>query len=214
MIIVGVTGNTGAGKSTVSTIIKNNTGAVIIDADKIVKEMMVPGEDYFRETVELFGEHILVKSPAKHKGKIDNLKLATALFKDAEKREKLNKITFKYVGQKTKELILANQDKEFIVLDFPLLYEGGFDKICNYVIGVVADEETKISRIKQRDRVSKKQVEARIDAQMNEQTLKETTDFILDNSKDTKYINLVKNTIRVIHKIKKEEEEKKKGENA
>ena len=66
MIIIGVTGNSGAGKSTVSTIIKNNTGALVIDADNIAKEMMVKGEPYYNDTVDLFGEDILIKKPEKN----------------------------------------------------------------------------------------------------------------------------------------------------
>lgn len=211
MIIIGVTGNTGSGKSTVSTIIKNNTGALIIDADKIVRELMIPGENYYKETVELFGEEILIKKPEKNNGKIDRKKLALFLFENDEKREILNKITFKYVGKKTKELIIENQDKEIIVLDFPLLYEGGFDKICNCVIGVIADRETKIARIKERDRTSKEQIEARIDVQINEEQLKEKADYIVNNSNNVRYIALVNDVIRLIHKIKKDEEEKNKS---
>lgn len=208
MIIIGVTGNTGAGKSTVSTIIKNNTGAFIIDADHLVKEMMIPGEDYFKDTVDLFGEEILATGK-KHKGKIDNAKLSKKLFENAEKREQLNKITFKYIGKKTKELILQNKDKEFIVLDFPLLYEGGFDKICNCVIGVVSDEFTKISRIRERDNATKEQVQARLNAQMKEEELKEKADYIVQNSNETRYIMLVNDVVKLMHKIKKDEENKK-----
>ena len=62
MIVIGVTGNTGSGKSTVSTIIKNNTGALVIDADKVVKELMVSGNEYYEETVKLFGEVIVNKN--------------------------------------------------------------------------------------------------------------------------------------------------------
>ena len=209
MIIIGVTGNSGSGKSTVSTIIKNNTGALVIDADKIAKEMMVKGEPYYNDTVNLFGEDILIQKPEKKKGKIDKAKFATILFSDKEKREKLNKLTFKYVGEKTKNLILENEDKEFIVLDFPLLYEGGFDKVCNYVIGVVADESTKVARLKERDRVSKEQVLIRLNTQIDEEKLKEKANFIVDNSNKTRYINLVNDVIRLIHKIKRDEKEKK-----
>ena len=208
MIIIGVTGTSGSGKSTISTIIKNNLGALVIDADKITKEMMVKGEKYYEETVSLFGDDIVVKNSEKNKGKIDRTKLATILFQDSEKREKLNKITFKYVKEKTKEIIMENKDKEFIVLDFPLLYEGGFDKICNYIIGVVSDEETKIKRLRERDRISKNQVLARIDTQIDEEKLKEKADYIIINSEKTKYIDLIKNVIKIIHNIKKKEEEK------
>ncbi|MBR1540784.1 MAG: dephospho-CoA kinase [Clostridia bacterium] len=210
MIIVGVTGNTGAGKSTVSTIIKNNTGALVIDADVLVKELMAPGEAYFNDVVALFGQEILATGK-KHKGQIDRSKLAKAMFEDDEKREKLNKLTFKYVGKKTKELILANKEKEFIVLDFPLLYEGGFDKICNCVIGVVADEKTKIARIKERDRITPEQVKARLEIQIDEEKLNENATYIVKNPGDTRYISLVNDVIKLVHKIKKDEEEKKKA---
>jgi len=210
MIIIGVTGNTGAGKSTVSTIIKNNTGALVIDADQLARQMMVPGEKYFDEVIKLFGNEILFNRKQKHKGKINNSKLAMLLFNDAEKREKMNKLTFKYVGTKTKELILENQDKEVIVLDFPLLYEGKFDKICNCVIGVIAEEETKIARITERDRITNAQALSRLNVQINEEELKEKADYIVDNSNHVRYIALVNDVVRLVHKIKKDEEEKKK----
>ena len=210
MIILGVTGKSGSGKSTVSTIIKNNSGALIIDADKLVKELSSVGEKYYNEIVKLFGEEILIQTPEKNKGKINNPKLAKIIFNDNEKREKLNKLTFKYVGEKTKEIILENKDKEIIVLDFPLLFEGGFDKICNCVIGVIADEETMISRLKERDRISRDEVESRINNQITEETLKEKCDYIVDNSSRIRYINLVKDVVKLIHKIKKDEGEKNK----
>ena len=210
MIIIGVTGNTGAGKSTVSTIIKNNTGAMVIDADQLARQLLVPGEKYFNDVVKAFGKEILFNKKQKHKGKINNSKLAMILFEDNEKRETMNKLTFKYVGQKTKELILENQDKEFIVLDFPLLYEGKFDKICNYIIGVIADEETKIFRVTERDRITNAQALSRLNVQIDEEKLKEKADYIVDNSNNTRYITLVNDVVRLIHKIKKDEEEKKK----
>ena len=106
-------------------------------------------------------------------------------------------------------MILQNKDKEFIVLDFPLLYEGGFDKICNCVIGVVSDEFTKISRIRERDNATKEQVQARLNAQMKEEELKEKADYIVQNSNETRYIMLVNDVVKLMHKIKKDEENKK-----
>ena len=211
MIIIGVTGNTGSGKSTVSTIIKNNTGAFVIDADQVAKQLMLPGEDYYNDVVKLFGNDILYNKKEKHKGKINNSKLAKHIFSDEEKREQLNKITFKYVGKKTKELIMENKDKEVIVLDFPLLYEGGFDKICNCIIGVVADRETKISRIRERDKLTAEQAALRLDSQADEEKLKEEVNYVVNNSENVRYISLVKDVVKLIHKIKRDEEEKKKA---
>lgn len=210
MVIIGVTGNSGSGKSTISTIIKNNTGALIIDADNIVKEIRVQGEKYYDEVVKLLGDGILIKNSEKNKGKIDKAKLSKLIFNDDKKREELNKLTFKYVGEKTKNLILENKDKEFIVLDFPLLFEGGFDKICNYIIGVVSDEDTKVKRLRQRDRISREYALKRLETQMSDEVLREKSNYIVENTEKTKYIELIKNVIRIIHNIKKEEENKKK----
>lgn len=212
MIIIGVTGNTGAGKSTVSTIIKNNTNCLVINADELAKDLMVPGTEYYEKTVELFGNKILQTKPSKNKGKIHKANLAKALFGSEEKREQMNKLTFKYVGQEIKKIILANKNQEIIVLDVPLLYESGFDKICNKVIAVTCDRETKILRIKERDNINPNQVEKRLEAQKDEEFFIEKADYVIENPKDNRYINLVKDTLKVIHKIKKEqEEEKKKG---
>ena len=95
-------------------------------------------------------------------------------------------------------------------MDFPLLYEGGFEKICNYVILVVADEETKIDRIRQRDKIPVEQIEARLNTQIDDDKLKEKADYVVDNSRQVKYINLIRDVIKIIHKIKKEEGESKK----
>lgn len=202
MIIIGVTGNTGAGKSTVSTIIKNNTNALVLDADVISKYLMEPGTEYYNDIVDLFGQKILQTKPSKNKGKIHKANLAKIIFGNEEKREQMNKLTYKYVGQEIKRLILENKDKEVIVLDVPLLYESGFNKICNYVIVVVADNETKIERVKERDKLNPNQIQKRLEAQPNETILKEKADFVIENPKDNRYISLVKDTLNVIHKIK------------
>ena len=89
------------------------------------------------------------------------------------------------------------------------MYESGFNKICNYVIGVVADEETKIERIKERDKLNLNQIKKRLETQKDEEFFKSKADFIIENPKRNRYINLVKDTLKVIHKIKDETINKK-----
>jgi dephospho-CoA kinase len=209
MIIIGITGNTGAGKTTVSTIIKNNTNALVIDADELAKSLMEPGKKYYNDVVELFGEEIVLSKPAKHKGKINRAKLAKKIFNDDEKRLALNKLTYKHLGKEIKQIILENKNQEIIVLDVPLLFESGFNKICNYVIVVSADEEAKIDRVKQRDKIHPDQIRKRLSTQKEEEELKQKADFVIKNTNGTRYISLVKDTIKVVHEIKKLEEEKK-----
>lgn len=211
MIIIGVTGNSGSGKSTVSTIIKNNTGALVINADEIANKLRDEQTEYYDKILEIFGEDVLSKKQ-KYAGKIDKAALATAIFNDETKREMLNKLTFRYVGMETKKIIFDNKESDFIVLDFPLLYEGGFDKICNYVIAVTSDEKAKVDRLKERDNIKELQVQKRLDSQKTDEEFKSLANFTIENPSTNRYLNLVKDTIRVIHKIKAEEEKKKKGE--
>lgn len=209
MIIVGVTGNTGAGKTTVSTIIKNNMNAVVIDADKISKDLMQPGEEYYEKILELFGRNeVLHSKTSKNRQKINRTKLAKIIFEDEEKREMLNTLTFKYVGKEIKKQILENKDREMIVLDIPLLYEGGYDKICNYVIAVVSSEDAKIERIFQRDKISREEVKTRLKAQQTDDFFKERANYVINNPGSYRYIALVKDTIKVIHDIKDKEAKK------
>ena len=204
MIIIGVTGNSGAGKTTISTIIKNNSKALVIDADLLAKSLLKPGTEYYDKTIELFGKKILMPKPSKNKGKIDKAAFSKILFSDDKKREKMNALTFKYVGQEIKKIILENKDREIIVIDAPLLYEGGFEKICNYVIAVVAEEKTKIKRIMQRDKIHPNQASQRISTQKNEDFYKEHANFIIENNENTRYITLVKETLKIVHTIKDE----------
>ena len=190
MIIIGVTGNSGAGKSTISTIIKNNLNAYVVNADVISKDLMEPGKPYYNEILELFGkENVLHSKNSKNRNQINRSKLAKIIFDDKEKRESLNKITFKYVGAEMKRQILESkeQGKNFVVLDVPLLYESKFDKVCNYVIAVIADEQTKVDRLRIRDNLNdNKDALIRLASQPDDNFFKEKADFIIDNSKGSR----------------------------
>ncbi len=209
MIIIGVTGNSGAGKSTISTIIKNNLNAYVVNADAISRELMKPGKEYYNEILKLFGkENVLNSKKSKNKNQIHRSKLAKIIFEDSEKRKLLNKLTFKYVGEEMKKQILEckNNGQDFVILDVPLLYESKFDKICNYVIAVIADEETKVKRLRIRDNLNENQDALnRLGAQPNDDFFKERADFIIDNSKGIGYFDLVKASLKIIHKIKNEQ---------
>ncbi|MBR2290371.1 MAG: dephospho-CoA kinase [Clostridia bacterium] len=209
MIIIGVTGQMGSGKSTVSMLIKNATGAVVVDADKIAREYMAPGKEAYEAALRIFGKTILYNRRQANKWRVNRLKFADILFHDDEKRAEFNKTTFRLIGERTKQMILENPDKEFVVLDFPLLYEGGFDKLCNCVIGVFADEETKIRRLDQRPLLTREGAMQRLSKQMSEEKLRELVDYNVENSRDRNYIALSRDVTRLIEKIRKDEEEKR-----
>lgn len=206
MIVIGVTGNTGAGKTTVSTIIKNNLNCTIISADNIAKKINVPGSKYYEETIKLCGKEILSKDDT-----IDRRKLAEILFSNPEIKNNMNLLTAKYVVDEIKRLLKIEKEskkeskKEIVVIDAPLLYECKVDALCNYVISVTCDnKELKIRRICSRDKLTRNQAESRLNAQPNSDFYKSKADFNISNEKDSNYFALVKDVIKVIHKIKKE----------
>lgn len=185
MKIIGVTGNSGSGKSFICEILlyKHNN-AIIVDADKIAKEMSNIDTLYYKEIINVFGKNIV-----KENLEIDRKLLAKIIFNDDEKRQKLNSITFKYVVDEIKNEIKLNNDKSIILIDAPLLFESGLDKICDITIGVVSNEDIKIDRICKRDKLSIKQAKDRLKVQMNDEILKEKCDFILDNNGDEYFLN-------------------------
>ncbi len=208
MIIIGVTGNSGAGKTTVSTIMKNNLNAPIVNADIIAREQMEEGKDYYNSVLKMFGKEIL--NTSKNKTKINRAKIAKIIFVDKQKRDELNKLTFKFVGNEMKKKIMEykEQSQEYLILDVPLLYESKFNKVCNYVIAVIADEKTKVERLRVRDKLpSDEDAINRIHSQKDEEFYKENANFIIRNDKNVKYIELVKQTLSVIHKIKDEKKD-------
>lgn len=185
MKTIGITGNSGTGKSFICEILLNKyNNAVIVDADKIVKEMSNINTLYYKEIINAFGKSIL-----KENLEINRKQLAKIIFNDDEKRQKLNSITFKYVVDEIKNKIKLNNDKSIILIDAPLLFESGLDKICDITIGVVSNEDIKIDRICKRDKLSIKQAKDRLKVQMNDEILKEKCDFILDNNDSTDFLN-------------------------
>lgn len=199
MVVIGVTGNSGAGKDTVSEILKSELDAIIIDADSIVKENQNPGNEYYEKIVELFGENVLKKDKS-----LDRKALANEIFKNDEKRNDLNKITFEFVQNEVEKILNTNEDRAYVILNFPLLYEGNFDKTCKYVVAVTADEDTKIKRITIRDRVSISIARQRIEAQKSEEFYKSHADFLIDNSCKVDYKELRLEVLNVAKKIKEE----------
>lgn len=185
MRIIGITGNSGSGKSFICEILLNKYDDVaIVDADKIAKEMSNIDTLYYKEIVNMFGKNII-----KDNLEIDRQMLAEIIFNDDDKRQKLNSITFKYVVDEIKNKIKLNNDKSIIVIDAPLLFESGLDKVCDITVGVVSNEDVKIDRICKRDKLGIKQARDRLKVQLSDEYLKGKCDFIIDNNGNTDFLN-------------------------
>ena len=163
-MIIGITGSSGAGKSTIAEILEKQYHAKVIMADKIAKTLSKKGTNYFNEIVENFGASILQPD-----GELNRKKLADLIYHNAEKRNILNTCTLKYIVQEIKEEIqlLKQQDaSQFIALDAPLLFEANLDQVCDVTIAVISpNKEMQLKRIMERDNISLEHATARLSAQ-------------------------------------------------
>lgn len=177
MKIIGITGSSGSGKSTVCEILNEKYNVKIIDADKIAKELLTSGTEYYNDVISKFGIEITNGS-----GEIDRKKLADLIYNDDKKREMLNNSTFHYVVKEIK-LRAKEINNVDIIIDAPLLFESKLDDICNFTIGVIAKESVQIERIIKRDTISKEQACKRLKAQQtNDFYMSKCTEIIENNN--------------------------------
>lgn len=183
--VIGITGGTGAGKSVVSNYLKEK-GATIIDADILSREITKEGGIALPEIDKAFPG--VIKN-----GVLDRKALGRIVFSDREKLLILNEITHKYIIKLTKEEIDAS--KGLIVLDAPLLFEAGEDKLCDKVIFVDADDEIRLERIMKRDGLSIEDAKSRINAR-NLDAVKANCDFVIVNNGDAE--RLEEETLKIV----------------
>lgn len=191
-MIIGITGASGSGKTSLSKFLKEIYKGTLIDADEIVKNMSTPGNIYFVEIVKHFGKEILLSN-----GQINKSKLAQEIFTDKEKKNKLDSLTFKYVVEEIKQQVKLSKNKT-IVIDAPLLIESKLNKICDITISIIADTEVKIKRICKRDNIDKQKALERLKAQQKDEFYINNSNYIIinnDNNKFEETINSIKEII-------------------
>ena len=181
--IIGITGNSGSGKSYVSEFIKKyyleqNIKAEIIDADQVAKSMQNSESEYMKSIIREFGEDIL------EEGKLNRKKLAKIVFSNNQEKEKLDRITQKYVVANIKEQIKSyrEQGMVIIVIDVPLLFESGLNQECTITVGVIAKKEKKLERICKRDNITVEEAELRLNSQPDDEYYRNNCDYIIENN--------------------------------
>ena len=176
--IVGLTGQSGAGKTTLANIFRQ-AGNHVLDADIIARKAMEKGSPCLRQCVLAFGEGILLPD-----GSLDRKKLAGIVFSDREKLKMLDDICYPHIDMMIlKELIALGREKaEYVLLDAPTLFEAGADIFCDMIISVTAPEDMRISRIMARDGISEEAARARIASQHDEEFFKSHSDICISNS--------------------------------
>lgn len=180
MKVIGLTGGIGAGKSTVSDLLRQK-GCRIIDADRIAHEITAPGSPLLPKLAEAFGQDILHAD-----GTLDRKALAAKAFSSREQREKLEAITTSQVVQIISQQLeqLREEGREKLVfVDAPLLFEAGADALTDLVWLVDADLELRIRRTMERDNAGREEILQRIKNQMPDEEKRARAHEIIDNSK-------------------------------
>ncbi|MFI6940876.1 dephospho-CoA kinase [Streptomyces sp. NPDC050418] len=175
MLKVGLTGGIGAGKSSVSGLL-DAYGAVLIDADRIAREVVAPGTPGLAAVVEAFGEEILAAD-----GTLDRPRLGSIVFADPERLAVLNGIVHPLVGARSAELERAAAEDAVVVHDVPLLAENGLAPLYDLVVVVDASPGTQLDRLVRLRGMSEDDARARMAAQATREKRLEIADVVIDN---------------------------------
>ncbi|GGW89709.1 dephospho-CoA kinase [Streptomyces malachitofuscus] len=175
MLTVGLTGGIGAGKSEVSRLLVE-CGAVLIDADRIAREVVAPGTPGLAAVVDAFGEDVLTAD-----GSLDRPKLGSVVFADPEKLALLNSIVHPLVGARSRELEEAAAEDAVVVHDVPLLTENGLAPLYDLVIVVDASPATQLERLVGRRGMTEEDARARMAAQATREQRRAIADIVIDN---------------------------------
>lgn len=176
--VIGLTGQTGAGKSTVRKLLKAK-GAAVIDADSVAHEVADNSLSCLTDIVEHFSCMVLDE-----KGKLNRRALGRIVFSDRKKLALLNKIMFPYIVSTIKGQVTAYEQAgaQIIVIDGATLIESGCAKMCSVLVSVTADEETRLTRIIHRDGISKRDAVRRVSAQNPEEFYIKASDYVIKNN--------------------------------
>lgn len=175
---IGLTGSVATGKSTVSNLIQQ-AGIPLVDADIAARKVVEPGTEGLKEIVAYFGGEILLAD-----GTLDRAKLGEIIFKDKEKREKLNEITHPRV----KDYMLEARERffrageELVFFDIPLLFESHLESLVDQIVVVWTTPETELKRLMERNNLTKEDALRRIESQMGIDEKARKADFVIDNN--------------------------------
>ncbi len=192
-MIVGLTGGTGTGKTSISKFFAD-AGFKIIDYDKVTREIYTKDSECLNEIVAAFGSKILNDD-----GTLNRRALGEIVFADKSSLDILNKIVYKYIISHTKD-VLNRFKNEYLLLDAPTLFESGLNQNCDFIVGVVARKDLKIKRVSQRDGLEPQRVADRINSQMSDDFFKQNCDFLIENSGTL--LELEQKTKEIIKKLK------------
>jgi dephospho-CoA kinase len=180
-MIIGLTGGIASGKSTVSRMLEER-GAIIVDADRISREIVMPGSPVLQTIAEEFGAELILED-----GTLDRKRLGAMIFADEHKRLRLNEIMHPPIRAEMQRRISEFENRHperLIVADIPLLYESNLQHMFPEVMVVYVPVSLQLERLMKRDGLTKEEAMARIRAQMPIEDKRRLADIVIDNSQD------------------------------
>ncbi len=194
-IIIGLTGPTGSGKSTVSAFFREQ-GFEVINADELARSVVSQGSVCLKQLALVFGSDIIDGN-----GRLDRRLLAKRAFSSKENTALLNEITHPHIFLRSLKACREYIDsgKKKIVFDAPVLFESNSDLMCDAVVSVIAPKATRITRIAQRDGIDVKSIEERIHAQHDDDYYINKSDYVIDGSEPLEQVRA--NVLSIIERI-------------
>ncbi len=197
MLIVGLTGGIGSGKSTVARMLKDE-GAYVIDFDYLARLVVEPDKPAWRDIIDYFGPEIL--SPDRS---LNRSALAKIIFSDDKSRKVLEGFTHQRIFEERDALVKAIKKKDpnaVVIIDFPLLFELGLSKKFDKVILAFVSRDVQLERVMKRDGLPREEVERRLNAQTPIEEKKFLSDYIIDTNGS---LNDTRDQVRkVTHELK------------
>ncbi|PKO19612.1 dephospho-CoA kinase [candidate division BRC1 bacterium HGW-BRC1-1] len=177
MVIIGLTGSLGSGKTTVAHMFEKMGGAIVIDADAIARKVQEPGGSAFEEIVQAFGPEVVLPDGSG----LDRRKLAAEVFSSVEKLARLNAIVHPRVREEEMRLLALHGGEKLVVLNVALLLENTMNELVDRVVVVTVSEAKRRERLFERSGMSPEEVERRLAAQMPQEEKVRRADDVIDN---------------------------------
>ena len=175
---IGLTGQTGAGKTTVSQQFAD-AGFAVINADTVAREVVAVGAPCLEALRRVFGADILLPD-----GQMNRPAVAALIFGDAAQKARYEAIIYPYITRAIRQKVqyFADSGHHAVILDAPTLFESGIDRFCNIVISVIASRDVRKARILQRDTLTEFQAEQRMNAQHSEDFFRAHSEAVIENN--------------------------------